>query len=520
MWEKTAEIILKYRLWLVGILALGTAAMGYQARKAELSYDFVKVVPQKDPEMIFFKYFLQTFGEDGNLFVIGLKDSALYRWNNFQHFYNLAEQIQLLQGVSQVLSLPTLQELYKNESAKRFELHRVFKTMPRSQEEVDSLLTQVRLIKFYEGQIWNPHNGATMIVVAIERKTLGSAARDPLIFKIIRLASEFSAKTGIQVHYSGIPYIRTIVAKSVKEELNFFLVLSLAVTFAVMYLFFRSGLPAFFSMLLIGIVVTWTLGTLGLLGYKITMLTGLLPSILVVIGIPNCIYLLTKYHQEYLQTHDQNQALKNVVKKIGVVTLITNTTTAVGFLALLAVDVAILREFGIVAGINIFNTFLISLIFIPTVFSYLPPPSLQNTGHLQRRRMRQLLEWFVQIADNHRSKVYAICLIVVVVSFVGLLKIKAVSYMVDDLPNDSQVISDLLFFEENFAGVMPLEIVVNAGKPKAMRDLKRLRALGALEDSLRKLPYLSPPLSLITFLKAANQALGTVKTASTYALPA
>lgn len=519
MWEKTADTVLKYRFVFIALLLLVTALMGYQASKVEMSYDFVKVVPKDDPEMIFFKDFLQTFGEDGNLFVIGVKDSALYRYENFLHFLELANRIGQLEGVNQVLSLPTLQDIRKNESEKRFELQPVFALPPANGKELDSLLQQVRAIEFYKGQIWNPDNGATMIVVALKREILGTSAREKLVREMIRLADKFSAETGIQTRYSGIPYIRTVVAASVKKELNFFLMLSLIVTVTVMYLFFRSVAPVLFSVLLIGIVVVWTLGTLGLFGYKITMLTGLLPPILVVIGIPNCVYLLTKYHQEYIRLHNQRLALKNMIKKIGIVTLITNTTTAVGFLVLLTVDISILREFGTVAAVNIANTFVISLIFIPAVFSYLPPPSLRNTRHLERRNMQRILNLFINIADNHRAKVYIVCTALVVFSLAGMLRIRAVSYMVDDLPEESEVVQDLAFFEENFNGIMPLEIVIDTGKPKAARDLRRLRKIAALEDSLRALPYVSPPISIVAFVKAANQALGTVKIPETYTLP-
>jgi hypothetical protein len=519
MWEKIANTVLKYRLAFIVLLLLLTVFMGYQARKVEMSYDFVKVVPQNDPEMLFFKDFLQTFGEDGNLFIIGMKDSTLYNYDNFRCFQALATNIQGLEGINQVISLPTLQDIYKNESDKRFEIKPVFEPAPRNQAELDSLLRQAQLIKFYEGQIWNKENGATMIVAALKREILGTSAREQLVLEMIRLADAFAAKTGIQTHYSGIPYIRTVVATSVKRELNIFLILSLTVTIGVMYLFFRSIAPVFFSLILIGIVVVWTMGTLGILGYKITMLTGLLPPILVVIGIPNCVYLLTKYHQEYIHTNNQQLALKGIIKKIGIVALITNTTTAIGFLVLLTVDISIMREFGTIAAINIANTFCISLIFIPAVFSYLPPPSLHNTRHLERRNVQRILNLFIHIADNHRTKVYAICLALVTLSVVGMMRIRAVSYMVDDLPEESSVVKDLAFFEANFAGIMPLEIVIDTGKPKANRDLKRLRRIATLEDSLKKLPYVSPPLSMVTFVKAANQALGKVKIEETYALP-
>ena len=519
MWEKVAEFSLRFRLWIIVALVVITAFMGWQAQKAEMSYDFSKAVPPTDPEMVYYQQFLKTYGEDGNLFVIGLKDSAVYRYKTFKKFSDLAQSIAKVAGVNEVLSIPTLRYIEKQAATKRFVFTPLFQQFPQSQAQLDSLLGEMRTIKFYENQIINPQNGATMIVVAINKEVVRTPARAKLVFDIMEMGEAFSQATGIKLHYSGVPYVRTVVAKNVRQELSMFLALSLAVTVAVMYLFFRALAPVLASVCLIAMVVVWTMGTIGLLGFKITILTGLLPPILVVIGIPNCIYLITKYHQEFLHSGDRFNALKVVIRKIGAVTLITNATTAIGFAVLLFVDVSVLKEFGLVAGINIVNTFVITLLFLPAVFSFLPDPSARHTRHLDRQRMRGILLRLVRITSNHRMAVYGTALTLVVVSVVGLLRIKSVSYMVDDLPQDSPVIRDLQFFEANFKGVMPLEIVVDTGKKRVLRDLKRLRKIDELENYLRGLAHVSPPISAVSFLKAANQALGTVRIAETYSLP-
>ena len=141
-----------------------------------------------------------------------------------------------------------------------------------------------------------------------------------------------------------------------------FLVLSLVITGIILFLFFRSFKAVFFPLIIIGVVVIWVMGTLALLEYKITLLSGLIPPIIVVIGIPNSVYMLNKYHHEFNEHGDQMKALKIIIRKIGVVTFITNLTTAVGFLVLISTQINILVEFGIVAGINIMAT--LSLIHI------------------------------------------------------------------------------------------------------------------------------------------------------------
>jgi predicted RND superfamily exporter protein len=292
----------------------------------------------------------------------------------------------------------------------------------------------------------------------------------------------------------------------VKAELSQFLIFSVLITAIILYIFFRSFYAVIFPLIVIGVVVVWVLGTIVLFGFKITLLTGLLPSIIVVIGIPNCIYLLTKYHQEIREHGNKIKALSRIIRKIGIVTLMTNATTAVGFVVLGFANVAILREFGIVAGINIFNTFLISLILIPAVFSYLPSPTSRHTKHLDSKGLTKILSFYNYIIHHHRKTIYLVTILIVFVSLVGTFKIQALAYMVDDLPESSSIKKDLAFFENNFKGVMPLEIVVDTGRKRGVLRLENLLKIEQLEDTLSKITALSKPVSVVSFIKASLQA--------------
>jgi len=271
-------------------------------------------------------------------------------------------------------------------------------------------------------------------------------------------------------------------------------------------LFFRSFKAVIFPLVIIGVIVVWVLGTLSLLNYKITLLTGLIPSIIVVIGIPNSVYMLNKYHQEYARTHDQMAALRTIIRKIGIVTLITNFTTAVGFLVLVSTDIVILKEFGIVAGVNILATFIVSTILIPSVFSLVSPPSERHLKHLDFKFLNAFLTGLDILVHRHRWLVFLTSFTLVVISVIGLYRIEAVSYMVDDIPENSPIKKDLRFFEENFSGIMPLEIVVNTGRKRGVQSLKTLQKINEFESFLDSIPYISQPVSVVSFIKAANQA--------------
>ncbi|WP_020532713.1 efflux RND transporter permease subunit [Flexithrix dorotheae] len=506
MWTWLAKFILKNRLSLIIGLVVLTALMGFFGRKAELSYDFMKIVPPDDPDMIYYSEFNRVFGEDANMFAIGIKDSSLYQLEKFNAFAEFNDFISEQEGIIDVVSIPKTYYLLNNKAEKKFESPKIFSQNPTTQAELDSILKFTFQLKYFEGRLFNPENLATVILISMDEKYLNSKRRGNVVDKITEAGEEFSESTGIHLHYAGLPYVRTSIQSQVKKELNMFLVFSLIITGVILFLFFRSFSPVIFSLAVIGMVVIWTLGTIALLGYKITMLTGLLPPILVVIGIPNCIYLLNKYHQEYALHGDKNKALSRIIRKIGIVTLITNTTTAIGFFVLTFTDISVLKEFGIVATINIIGTFLISIIFIPAVFSYRPAPESRHIRHLSFEPINKILLFFDKLINYHRGTVYAITIVLVCVSLVGMWKIRAIAFMVDDIPEDSIIRKDLAFFESNFKGIMPLEIVVDTKKKKGIRKRSNIQKVEELETYLSSLPEVTNPVSLVSFYKAANQA--------------
>ncbi|MCU0437531.1 MAG: MMPL family transporter [Raineya sp.] len=518
IWSKFADFILKYRLPLLISLIISTVIMGYLGTRVTLKYEYTPVVPETDEDMILFRNFKKTFGEDGNVFALGFNDKKLYEIGVFQKYYQFCQELGKIEGVNQVLSLAALKEIVKNDSLKRFNSYPVFKQMPTTQAELDKNLAIIRNIKLYEGQLFNKDNQATLVGITIEKEYLNSAKRLALTPKIIALAEKFEKETGVKVHFGGLPYVRSIVTGKVKNELQMFLFISIAVTCVVMLIFFRSWQPVLIAFLVIVAAVLWSLGTMDLLNYQITALTGLMPPILVVIAVPNCIYLINKYQQEYLEHQEKNLALKNVIVKIGFVTVIVNVTTAIGFIVFVFGNVEILSEFGLVISLNTCITFVLSILLIPIFYSYLPTPTNKSVEHLEFKYMKKTLEYLVRLSLKRRKTIYAVNIIAVIISVIGMFLLKPLAFLVDDLPETSGVRSDLKFFEANFKGIMPLELIVDTKKPKGLRKRGYLAKVDSLETRLSKLPEIGKPLSIVEYLKSANQVYFNGDS-SFYALP-
>lgn len=507
MWYTISNYVIKYRIVLFVFIISITGFFAYKSKDLELSYDYIQIVPPNDPDYLYYKnVFKKTFGEDGNIFVIGVQDQSIFKKDKFQKFHQFCLDLKKTEGVQDVFSLPTIRVLEKDTVQKKFAHSLLFKNSPASQEELDSLMKISRDLKLYSGLFYNQNTNALLVAVSFDGSYLNSARRQEVMDTILAHSEKFSASTDLTLHYAGLPYIRSIMVKIMKTEFIMLLCLSIGVTSLILYFFFRSVYSVVFTLLVILFTVICTGGTLVMLDYKITLLTGILPALIIIISIPNCIYMYNKYHQEFKRHGNKIKAVSRIIEKVGFLTFMTNINTAVGFFVLYFTDIVTIKQFGVSAGILSVATFVITLIIIPTLLLFLPAPSDKQLRHLDIGLLKRVNGVLENIAIKHRPWVYAITVVVVSISIYGIFKLRSVSYMVDDLPENSTVKTDLAFFEQHFKGVMPLEIVVDLKKPNAVLKLSKLTKLEEFETYLLSLNNISPPLSILNVVKGSTQA--------------
>ena len=506
MWGHIALFIIKYRRILLALIAVSTVYMAWVAKDVQMTYDFAQVVSPKDPDMVYFQQFKRRFGEDGNILVLGMQDSSVYKLPNFKRYSELSDNLAKVPGVTGVLGIPHLIQIEKDTVNNKFVTAPIFKATPGSQAQLDSLLRVVNSIQFYQGQVIAPRSGATLLAVTLDPKWLNSDRRQAVMGNILDLSAKFEKDSGIKLHYAGLPYVRSTMTSKVSAEMKFFALLMVAVMAAILFVFFRTWSAVVVPLLVVVIVMIWCVASIVLLGFKINLLTGLIPSILVVISVPNCSYLLSRYHYDYRKSGNRVLAMTRVIRKIGLITLVNNTTTAIGFFVFTFTDIAILYQFGLVATINIFVAFIISFIMIPAVFTYLPGPSAKQLEHLDSKPLVGIVHFLDFIVLRRRRTIYLTAAVLAGLAAIGISRIEAVSFMVDDLPKKSSVNEDLSFFEDHFSGVMPLEFVVDTKQPKGLLKLPNLQKIDQFDKFLQAQTELSTPISMVTFLKAAKQA--------------
>jgi len=480
--------------------------MGYHARKVEMSYEYASMLPKKDRAYIDNQKFIEVFGEEGNLIILGIQDSTFFEFDKFQQWKNLCNDLSKVEGVENLLSVSNAYNLHKNTEEKKFEIEMVFPDTISNQEELNRAADKFKSLPFYRKLLYNDEGNTYLIAITVNKDKMLSKEREKMVKAIQKIGKQFEKEENVTLHYSGLPYIRVVTAMIIKSELYLFSVLALAICIVVLFLFFRSFKAVFFPVVVVLIGVIWSLGTLGLLGYKITILSGMIPSLLIVIGIPNSIYMMNKFHHEFVKHGNKVKALQRVIVKIGNATFLTNLTTALGFATFIIVKSDLLKQFGIVASINIMGLFVLSLILIPVIFSFIKTPSPRHVRHLEYKMVTRVIAWFINVTQMHRKLVYVTTAIILVLGIWGMTLMKSSGYVVDDIPKDNPLYTDLKFFEKNFNGLMPLEIMIDTKKPLGAMQLSTFEKIDELENRLVKYDELSTPTSILNLLKFSKQA--------------
>lgn len=508
MWKKFSSVLLRNKLAFTIGLLLVTAFMGYETSRIELSYEFAQVLPKDDSTFMAYQKFRQKFGEDGNVMVIGFEDKDLYRLDKFNDWDKLSKDIKSIQGIKDVMSTSTIYRVVKDDSLDQFDFLPLITKPLRTQQDVDSIHHEIMSMPFYEGIIYNKETGANLMAITFNKKDLDSKRRLTIVDDIRKLADTFAQKHHVTMHYSGMPYIRSAFMGRVSSEMTLFLALAVLVTAIILWIFFRTFSSVIFSVIVVAVGVLWSVGILQLFGYKITVLTGLIPPLIMVIGLPNCVFLINKYHSEFALHGNKIKALARTIQTIGVSLFLANITTAIGFGVLYFTNSSLLVEFGVVAAISVMTTYLITLILIPIILNILPDPKPKHMKHLDARRINKVLDLVDRLVHKHRPGVYIVISIITAICFWGMSMIDVVGYVVDDLPQKDPVYTDLRFFESNFKGVLPFEISIDTKKENGLfaNNARALYKIKSLQKLFAQHPEFSKPISIVEAVKFSYQA--------------
>lgn len=508
-WETIARIILRNRITILAIIIALTVLMAIQWKHMRFSYTEANLLPKDHPVNSDYEAFLKVFGEEGNLIVLGIQDEKFWEVKNFEAWQQFVQKLQDAKEVTSVISIDQLYVLQKDTLqeklvAKSFLDQTKINTAKYLSEKENELYQK---LPFYEGLIYNAKSKTIRSAVYLDKAIVNTEARKIFIDSVLIPEKEkFEQNTGMQLRISGMPYVRTLNSQNIIDEIGLFVLGALLVTSIIFFFFFRSFRATFISMCVVIVGVMWAFGTLGLFKYEITVLTAIIPPLIIVIGIPNCIFLINKYQQEVKNHGNQAKSLQRVVSKIGNATLMTNLTTASGFATFMFTNSQLLKEFGIVASINIVVLFLLCITVIPIIYSFMPLPKERHLQHLNKKYIASLVKWFEHVVKNKNVTVYVVSVILLIFSIIGIYQMRISGSLIEDMPRKADFFKDIRFFEQEFEGIMPLEILIDTKKEKGVQKMNVLKRMDRLQETIDDIPELSKSMSVVNLVKYGKQA--------------
>mgnify|MGYP001029520448 CR=1 FL=1 len=507
-WTKVAGIILRNRYLVLLGIAIITALLASQMKYMKFSYTEANLLPENHEANLEYNKFLEIFGEEGNLVILGIKDTTVFTPQKFNAWNDLVNQFDDLEEIDFTISIADVQNLKADRKKRKFVLEPLYKENPKTTDEVLAIKNQLfEKLPFYDNLLFNKKTGTLQTAIYIKKAIINTHVRRDFIFnKLIPIVEKFEKEYNVDVRISGMPYIRTLNAQNIQNEIGIFVAGALLITAIIFFLFFRSFRATFITLLVVMIGVTWAFGFIGWFRYEITVLSALIPPLIIVIGVPNAVFLINKYQQEIKKHGQQAKALQRVISKVGNATLMTNITTASGFATFVFVKSNLLREFGILASVNIISIFILALLIIPIIYSFMPLPKKKHLNHLERRWIESVVDWMENTVRDQRIAIYFATVIIIILSIIGVYKIRVSGTLIEDMPKSMGFYKDIKFFEQEFGGIMPLEILIDTKKEKGVMKLATLKKMDKINEIIETFPELSKPISVVNLVKYSKQA--------------
>ncbi|MDB9723856.1 MMPL family transporter [Polaribacter sp.] len=507
-WPKAAGLILRNRYVVLLIIALITAFLASQTKYMKFSYTEANLLPEDHVANLEYNKFLEIFGEEGNLVILGVKDTTIFTPEKFNAWNALVTKFEQSEAVDFTISIADVQKLKADRKQKKFVFEPLFEKNPTTKEEVVAIKKELfEKLPFYDNLLYNKKTGTLQTAIYIKKELINTPERRDFIFDVlIPEIEEFEKQQTLNVRVSGMPYIRTLNAQNIQDEILIFVLGALGITALIFFFFFRSFRATFITLLVVIIGVIWAFGFIGLFRYEITVLSALIPPLIIVIGVPNAVFLINKYQQEIKKHGQQAKALQRVISKIGNATLMTNITTASGFATFVFVKSNLLREFGILASVNIISIFILALLIIPIIYSFMPLPKKKHLSHLETKWIENVVNWMEKMVKNQRITIYFTTVLVIVLSIIGVYKINVSGSLIEDMPKNTDFYKDIKFFEKEFGGIMPLEILIDTQKNRGVLKLSTLKKMEKINEAIASFPELSKPISVVNLVKYSKQA--------------
>ncbi len=491
----------KYSRYILAGLTLVLLFLGYSSSKLEFDYDFEKFFPQEDSDLAFYEDFREKFENDNDFILLGFTNEDGVFDQQF---------LQKIQGFTiKLRELPHLREIVSPLEMSYFELTpggMGFKKSPIF--HVDNpdkyYLDQAKLETSKEpvAEMVNLENNSLILVIK-NKQLINKDDSDELATALQELINAEGFK---EIHVMGKIMGQQEYIAVMQVEFLTFASISIFVLIIFLIIAYRALWGVLIPLATVLLAVIGSLGFMQLNGTPLNMMTTLLPVIMLVVGMSDVVHLVSKYLEEIRYGRTKTVAIKNMLNKVGVATLLTSLTTALGFVTLIGVGMEPIQDFGIFTAVGVLLAFVLSILFIPSIFLNIKKPKITDSTKVQNGWERGLGKFFIQLCRNQKAVLVAYSILTVICA-AGALQIKFDYFLMQDLGEDQLLMKDLRYFQKQFGGIRPFEMAVIAAEGKEVTDYDVIRETDELEKFLNLNYGVNQMISPTVPFKFANKAL-------------
>lgn len=488
----------------LSILVLITLALGALASGLEFDFTVENLFARNDPEVDAYFEFREEFErEDDVIYLIYMADDPFSR-ENLQKAHELTSGFENITGVEEVVSLANV-ELF--EQSEDLVLAPLYGTIPKDVDSLALLKRRVLSTPLLVENLVSLDGKLAAFLISVSDDYNNHKDRERILDKI----GDIQARTAWEWHEAGIPVLRTRYVQYMLDDFINFLPPVTTVLVVVLFLLFRTLRGVFLPMVTVLMADIWIMGVMALLGITINIITYIVPTLVLIIGVADSIHILVKYHEELTHNSDKLDAVAETVRKIGAAILLTSLTTAVGFFSLMSTNIVIVRQFGLMVGIAVIFAFISSVTFIPCMLVILGKPSQKRLYGTSRSLRHGVIMRIIAIVNRHpRRIVYITALIVIVFCFLAM-RVDPHSSLLDDLSRGNELYDDIHFMEAEMGSALPLEVVVivmenGTEVGDGIKDPRVVKQVVRLQAMLSTIPEIGKTISIGDYLKEMNRA--------------
>ncbi|MDP7716564.1 MAG: efflux RND transporter permease subunit, partial [Candidatus Marinimicrobia bacterium] len=392
---------LDYPKRVLTIIAIITAAAMGTASRVQFDFTIENLFPENDPEVDAYFEFREEFEREDDLISLAYDAGDPFSRENLLSTRMLTEAFSKIEGISEVTSLTNV-ELF--EPGENLVMAAVYRTVPGTQDSLDLLKGRVMSSQLLTDNLVSSDGKTAAFILELDDDVNNHEGRE----RVIKVMGEISASTAWKWYEAGIPILRTRYVQYMLDDYGRFFVPVTIVLFGILFLLFRTlrGVLLPFSAVLIADF--WALGIMGALGLTINIVTYIVPTLVLIIGVADSIHILVKFHEELIRGRDKREAIRITVQKIGSAIMLTSVTTSVGFLSLVSTNITMIREFGAIVAVAVIFAFIVSITFIPAMLVILKMPSEAKLQRVTRSLRHRFLKWVVSMNNRHQTPIVVV----------------------------------------------------------------------------------------------------------------